>query len=228
MPGGDYRDALRTRAGWTPQAGPAPRRRRVAGRRASRDRGVHRRPAAGSRGGARRAALRRRASTRSRTRSSSAAARTSRRTSSRSSARRSSRRAAPTSRSGRRSGSATVPRRSRRRSRRSAIGAGRSRTDIPVWAAAPGQAAVLYDGDEVLGGGRIAVPSASGCARDGATSVRPRSSAREAPRVSLEPSLVLSVLVGVFHAALSVAIRGSAGGRLPLLVAAAILGRVGG
>jgi len=42
--------------------------------------------------------------------------------------------------------------------------------------------------------------------------------------VNLEPSLVLSVLVGVFHAALSVAIRGSAGGRLPLLVAAAILG----
>jgi len=29
-------------------------------------------------------------------------------------------------------------------------------TDTPVWAAAPGQAAVLYDGDEVLGGGRIA------------------------------------------------------------------------
>ena len=32
------------------------------------------------------------------------------------------------------------------------------RTDTPVWAAAPGQAAVLYDGDEVLGGGRIQVP----------------------------------------------------------------------
>jgi tRNA-specific 2-thiouridylase len=29
-------------------------------------------------------------------------------------------------------------------------------TDAPVWAAAPGQAAVLYDGDLVLGGGRIA------------------------------------------------------------------------
>ena len=29
-------------------------------------------------------------------------------------------------------------------------------TDMPVWAAAPGQAAVLYDGDAVLGGGRIA------------------------------------------------------------------------
>lgn len=42
--------------------------------------------------------------------------------------------------------------------------------------------------------------------------------------MSLEPSLVLSVLVGVFHAALSVAIRGSAGGRLPVLVAAAVLG----
>jgi hypothetical protein len=40
----------------------------------------------------------------------------------------------------------------------------------------------------------------------------------------VEPSVVLSVLVGTFHAALSVLIRGSAGGRLPLLVAAAILG----
>lgn len=42
--------------------------------------------------------------------------------------------------------------------------------------------------------------------------------------MSLEPSLVLSVLVGGFHAAVSVLIRGSAGGRLPLLVVAAILG----
>jgi hypothetical protein len=42
--------------------------------------------------------------------------------------------------------------------------------------------------------------------------------------VSLEPSLVLSVLAGLFHAAVSVAIRGSAGGRLPALVAAAVLG----
>jgi len=32
-------------------------------------------------------------------------------------------------------------------------------TDDPVWAAAPGQAAVLYDGDLVLGGGRIARPA---------------------------------------------------------------------
>lgn len=42
--------------------------------------------------------------------------------------------------------------------------------------------------------------------------------------MSLEPALVLSVLTGIFHAALSVFIRGTAGGRLPLLVPAAILG----
>ena len=42
--------------------------------------------------------------------------------------------------------------------------------------------------------------------------------------MSVEPSLVLSALVGAFHAALSVFIRGTAGGRLPLLVLAAILG----
>ncbi len=33
-------------------------------------------------------------------------------------------------------------------------------TDTPVWAAAPGQAAVLYEGDRVLGGGRIRRPVA--------------------------------------------------------------------
>ena len=43
-------------------------------------------------------------------------------------------------------------------------GSGRSsrwivETDLPVWAAAPGQAAVLYDGDVVLGGGRIVRPA---------------------------------------------------------------------
>jgi tRNA-specific 2-thiouridylase len=35
-------------------------------------------------------------------------------------------------------------------------------TDTPVWAAAPGQAGVLYDGDVVLGGGRIARPAGVG------------------------------------------------------------------
>jgi tRNA-specific 2-thiouridylase len=42
----------------------------------------------------------------------------------------------------------------------------RIETDEPVWAAAPGQAAVLYDGDEVLGGGRIARPVAAGSPTD--------------------------------------------------------------
>jgi tRNA-specific 2-thiouridylase len=42
-------------------------------------------------------------------------------------------------------------------------------TDTPVWAAAPGQAAVLYDGEVVLGGGRIARPAFEGRPRsDGA------------------------------------------------------------
>jgi tRNA U34 2-thiouridine synthase MnmA/TrmU len=34
-------------------------------------------------------------------------------------------------------------------------------TDEAVWAAAPGQAAVFYDGDEVVGGGRIAAAPTS-------------------------------------------------------------------
>jgi hypothetical protein len=42
--------------------------------------------------------------------------------------------------------------------------------------------------------------------------------------VTLEPALILSVLVGTFHASLSVLVRGSAGGRLPAVVIAAILG----
>ena len=36
------------------------------------------------------------------------------------------------------------------------------RTERPVWAIAPGQACVLYDGDTCLGGGRIASPAATG------------------------------------------------------------------
>jgi hypothetical protein len=42
--------------------------------------------------------------------------------------------------------------------------------------------------------------------------------------VSVEPALILSLLVGTFHASLYVLIRGSAGGRLIPLVAASILG----
>ena len=42
--------------------------------------------------------------------------------------------------------------------------------------------------------------------------------------MSVEPALILAVLVGIFHASLYVLIRGSAGGRLPIIVGAAILG----
>lgn len=42
--------------------------------------------------------------------------------------------------------------------------------------------------------------------------------------MSVEPALILAILVGIFHASLYVMIRGSAGGRLPIIVVAAILG----
>ena len=42
--------------------------------------------------------------------------------------------------------------------------------------------------------------------------------------MTVDPALILSVLVGIFHASLYVLIRGSAGGRLAIIVVAAILG----
>lgn len=42
--------------------------------------------------------------------------------------------------------------------------------------------------------------------------------------MSVGPAEILAVLVGTFHASLYVLIRGSAGGRLPVIVVAAILG----
>jgi hypothetical membrane protein len=42
--------------------------------------------------------------------------------------------------------------------------------------------------------------------------------------VSIAPALILAILVGVFHASLYVLVRGSGGGRLPIIVIAAILG----
>ena len=42
--------------------------------------------------------------------------------------------------------------------------------------------------------------------------------------MSLEPAIILAALVGTFHASVYVLIRGSAGGRLPIIVAASILG----
>lgn len=42
--------------------------------------------------------------------------------------------------------------------------------------------------------------------------------------MSVDPALILAILVGIFHASAYVLIRGSAGGRLPIIVIAAILG----
>jgi len=42
--------------------------------------------------------------------------------------------------------------------------------------------------------------------------------------MSIDPSLILAILVGIFHASLYVLVRGSAGGRLAVIVIAAILG----
>jgi hypothetical protein len=40
----------------------------------------------------------------------------------------------------------------------------------------------------------------------------------------MSPAPVLALLVGIFHTALYVALRGDAGGRLPLVAVAAVLG----
>ncbi len=46
--------------------------------------------------------------------------------------------------------------------------------------------------------------------------------------MTIGPAPVLAILVGVFHSALFVLLRGSAGGQLPLLVLAAVLGALAG
>ena len=42
--------------------------------------------------------------------------------------------------------------------------------------------------------------------------------------MSLDPAPVLAILLGIFHTALFVLVRGSTGGQLPLLLVAAVLG----
>ncbi|HSK53528.1 MAG TPA: hypothetical protein VLA44_12280 [Clostridia bacterium] len=42
--------------------------------------------------------------------------------------------------------------------------------------------------------------------------------------MSLDPAPVLAILLGIFHTALFVLVRGSTGGQLPLLLLAAVLG----
>ncbi len=42
--------------------------------------------------------------------------------------------------------------------------------------------------------------------------------------MTIEPAIILAILVGIFHASLYILVRGNAGGRLPIIVLAAILG----
>ena len=42
--------------------------------------------------------------------------------------------------------------------------------------------------------------------------------------MSVEPALVLAILLGIFHASVYLLVRGHAGGRLPFIVGGAILG----
>ena len=95
-------------------------------------------------------------------------------------------------------------------------------TDTPVWAIAPGQACVLYDGDACLGGGRIAHRRRRRTATPGGrrATVEPAG----ARRMTIGPGLPLALLVGLVNTAIYVLIRGDAGGRLPLTYVAAALG----
>ena len=212
MPGGDYRDALRDRAGWVPEAGPL---LDVDGAQVGRARRRRRRTrSASARGWASRSASRAtsRASTRCRTRSSSVGARTSRRATFtierrvvRGAGRARRRRSVP------RSGSATA-----RRPIPATVGARRAsagpivdttRRCGPPRPARPRSCTTARRSSAAVGSSARSRPVRGGC---GARAAR-MTGARRLRRVSIEPALILSLLVGSFHAALSVLIRGFGG-----------------
>ncbi len=168
VPGGDYREALRERAGWRPEPGPL---LDVGGDRVGEHRGVgglHRRSAAGTRGRARRAPLCQ--PHRSLSNTIQLGRREDLETTTipleRVSFVAGGPPAAPdgTFRAEARIRHRATPIPATIRPASSAEPARGGRwiveTDDPVWAAAPGQACVLYDGEIVLGGGRIARPGA--------------------------------------------------------------------
>ena len=147
--------ALRDTRRLAEQPGAARRRRRQRGGRASRRGRIHGRAAAGPGRGAGRAALRQRRSTPRPTSSRWAGARTCIATSSSSSRPRSWPASRPTTSS--RPPSASAIARTPVPALVDGVDDRRWSVELerPAWAPAPGQAAVFYDGDEVVGGGRI-------------------------------------------------------------------------
>ena len=217
------------------RARPDPRRRREPRRRARRGRGIHRGPAEGPERRARRAALR--LADRPRHQRDRAGAPRGPRDARDPARRRDVHRRRPAGRPRRGRRLAPVPGRgpdpppcarssarpcARRRAGEPARG-GRwtIETDTPVWAIAPGQACVLYDGDRCLGGGRIASPVAAAVGADR------RARRRRVDRMTIGPALPLALLVGLVNTAIYVLIRGDAGGRLPAHVRRRRARRVG-
>ena len=234
VPGGDYRAELRSRGGWVPGARARARRRRGAGRRARRVRPAT--PWASARAWAWRSASRGtcRGSIRRPTRSSWGGARTSRRGT------------VPLEKvtfvagdppAGRGEDRAWSPFRAGVRIRHRAPlvgawvrpasgdeparnGAWVVETDTPVWAIAPGQACVLYDGERVP---RRGADRGSRGRRRGSCGGR-GGGAVGGTGMTIGPALPLALLVGLANTGLYVLIRGDAGGRLPLTYLAASLG----
>ena len=234
MPGGDYRDELRSRGGWAPEPGPGPRRRRQRGWASTA--GPPGSPSASARASASRSASRATSPGSTRATNAIVLGRREDLETRRDPARR---------RHVRRRRPAGGPRRGRRLARRSgpqvrirhraplvaatvrpatpasrrAAAAGSSRPTTPVWAIAPGQACVLYDGDAVPRRRPDRGPRPPQARRDR------RARRRRAGRVTIGPALPLALLVGLVHTALYVLIRGDAGGRLPLTYVAAASAR---
>ena len=180
VPGGDYRAELRIARRLGAGAGPGPRCRRADRRRARRRGRLHGGPAQGPGRGARRAPVRRPRGRRHQHDPSWVAGGTWRRATVGIEAVSFVADAPPTSRG---DDGAWRPFRAQVRirhraplvpatvrpapARTSPRSGGRwvAEVDTPVWAVAPGQACVLYDGDTCLGGGRIAAPSAVAATR---------------------------------------------------------------
>ena len=209
VPGGDYRDELRSRGGWTPERGPDPRRRRERAWGSTPARPGS--PSASGRASASRSASRATCpgSTRPPTRSCSAGARTSRRAlieleggtfvageppAGRDDGRRLARRSGPQVRIRHRAPLVDATVRPASPDEPARGGRWIVETDTPVWAIAPGQACVLYDGDRVPR--RRAASRRPWPPRRRRRPPRPSSPGR---RMTIPPALPLALLLGLLH-----------------------------